>query len=98
MNNFISSAVTIDFLSKNSIQLVTHQAYSPGMASYDFFLLLTVKGEVRPDKSGCCDNAICAFTEAISDLIKENGPIVLRCGFCCARLCTKAKGEYLEQL
>lgn len=76
-----TAALTIDFLSENSIQLVTHPAYSPDLAPCDFFLFPTVKEKIRGTKFDCCDDAICAFKEVISDLTEENRPIASRSSF-----------------
>eukprot|EP00794_Sanderia_malayensis_P014608 gene14608-16119_t len=66
-----TAALTIDFLSENSIQLVTHPAYSPDLAPCDFFLFPTVKEKIRGTRFDSCDDAICACKEAVSDLTKE---------------------------
>ena len=93
-----TAALTIDFLSENSIQLVTHPAYSPDLAPCDFFLFPTVKEKICGTKFDCCDDAICAFKEAISDLTEEQWAHCFEMWYYRMRLCMDAKGEYFEKL
>eukprot|EP00794_Sanderia_malayensis_P001653 gene1653-1840_t len=93
-----TAALTIDFLSGNSIQLVTQPAYSPDLAPCDFFLFPTVKEKIRGTRFDSCDDAICPYKEAVSDLTKEQWAPCFDMWFYRMRLCIEAKGEYFEKL
>ena len=92
-----TAALTIDFLSENSIQLVSHPPYSPDLAPCDFFLFPSVKEKIRGTNFDSADDATCAFIEAISDVNQETWAHCFEMWFYRMKLCIEAHGECFEK-
>jgi len=41
---------SVDFLSSNNVELMTHCSYSPDLLSNDFFLFLNIKNKMRGER------------------------------------------------
>ena len=73
-DNAHTAALTIDFLSENSIQLMTHQPYSPDWHLVTSFSFQQWKKKIRGTRFDSADDAVC-------------GPIVMICVLSYETLC-----------
>jgi histone-lysine N-methyltransferase SETMAR len=93
-----TAARTLDFLSENGVQLVTHPAYSPDLAPNDFFLFPKVKHPLRGQRFSNPEDALNAFQQAVQRLSDDEWHQCFQDWFERMRKCIQASGNYFEKI
>ena len=63
-----SARQTVDFLSSNNIDLMTHCPYSPDLSSNDFFLFPNIKNKMRGERFESPEAAVETFRTLLLQL------------------------------
>ena len=58
---------TVDFLSSNNVELMTHCLYSPDLSPNDFFLFPNIKNKMRGERFESPEVAVETFRTLISE-------------------------------
>lgn len=93
-----TSALTLDFLHQNGVQLVPHPPYSPDLAPCDFYLFPKLKKELREKNFASANEAVMKMNDILNDLSKEDFYDCFHKWFSRMDKCIKAKGCYFEKL
>ena len=59
---------TVDFLSSNNVELMTHCPYSPDLSPNDFFLFPNIKNKIRGERFESPEAAVETFRTLISEV------------------------------
>lgn len=92
-----TSAVTLDFLTENGVQLVSHPAYSPDLAPCDWFLFPYVKSKLRGTHFPSPEEARIEFERVISGIPSETWREVFVKWFHRMHRCVETGGGYFEK-
>ena len=91
------AAKTLDFLAENSVQLVSHLAYSPDLSPCDFFLF-PVKERIRGIRFDSPVEARVAFQEAVWTLPGDRGHNCFDSWIHRMKLCIESSSWNFEKL
>lgn len=88
---------TIDFLTKNNVQLLDHPPYSPDLSPNDFFTFPKMKGQLRGERFSIPEEAVTAYKNVILDTPSSEWNNCYKDWFDRMIKCIKCKGEYFEK-
>lgn len=88
---------TVEFLTSNNIQLMTHCPYSPDLSPNDFFLFRHIKNKMRGERFSSPEEAVEAFKSLVSEVPRSEWKKCFEDWFHRMQKCIDFKGEYFEK-
>jgi Transposase. len=88
---------TIDFLSSENIEIMTHCPYSPDLSPNDFFLFPNIKNKLRGKRFASPEEAVEAFNLCVSEVPRSEWRRCFEDWFHRMKKCIDLKGEYFEK-
>ncbi|GAB1597971.1 serine-rich adhesin for platelets-like isoform X6 [Argonauta hians] len=92
----LTAAVTMDYLTENSIQLITHPAHSPDLSPWEYFIYPRVKKELIGTKFTKPGDAVASFVQATTQLTPQDWTACFKSWFKHMELCVESQGNYFR--
>ena len=92
-----TSAQTAEFLSTQSIDLMSHPPYSPNLAPNDFFLFPYVKNKMRGQRFTTPEEGLDTFRIHVLKMLQSERQKYFENWFKRMQMCIDLNGEYFEK-
>ncbi|CAH1975214.1 unnamed protein product [Acanthoscelides obtectus] len=92
-----SSHTTSQYLTEESVELLDHPPYSPGLSPNDFFTFPKIKNRLRGQRFQSPEEAVNAFKYAVLDLPANEWNKCFENWFERMQMCINLRGQYFEK-